>query len=114
MIINKGLIIQECSHTLPHEAHSWWEWQGIFRWYAKQTCQGMTPEQFDVWMERKCPSPYNKNHKHRMFLSRWWSTTTHMVFVCDFISAGCKRKHTISREEYRHHTIRGYTTWPLS
>lgn len=102
MEIMGGVILMECDNTLPHKTHSWRER------FRKHTCKGVTPEQFDIYMERKWPTPYNPNHKHKMFLSRWWTTGDQMVFICDYSSAGCRENYTISRGLWKRQTIKGY------
>lgn len=99
------VILLECDDALPHEAHSW---RDGFLGRHKNSCKGITPEQFDIYMDRKWPKPYNPKHKHKMFLSRLWTTENCMVFICDFRSAGCKKKYTISRGLWKRQTIRGY------
>ena len=44
--------------------------------------------------------PVEAPHKHRMFLSKWWTTHNTLYFICDSHTAGCKEHIAIDRPKW--------------
>lgn len=97
MITMGDVIITECDSVLPHEPHSW---RTRLR---KRTCQGVTPKQFDTWMERKWPTPKPKKHKHRYEYKpsqrHLWVNPDRYVWICK--DQTCNVVMSIDKEEFR-------------
>lgn len=99
MITNEEVIIMECTHTLPHEAHSW---RTGFLWLRRNTCQGITAEQFDKYMEMKYPTP-KPPHKHRFQYKpsrkHLWVNPDRYVWICK--DRTCDVVLSTDKEEFR-------------
>lgn len=104
----------ECGVQTPHEPHSWREG---FLWHSKKSCKGMThieavavqdellrrvsqvnPNQKKT--DRGVVYAKDKPHRHRFFLSQWWTTEEELVFICDAHPMGCKVEHRFDREDF--------------
>lgn len=98
MEIMGGVILMECDNTLPHKAHSWRER------FRKHTCKGVTPEQFDIYMERKWPKPKQvEPHKHRFEYKpsqkHLWVNPDRYVWICK--DRTCDHVISTDKEEFR-------------
>jgi hypothetical protein len=88
---NEGVVITECSSIKKHKLHTW-RWG--FLWLRKGICAGLTE---DIVIER---------HRHHMFLSRWWTTASMMIFICDAHTAGCEYQCYIDRSYWEQMTLK--------
>lgn len=99
MIVDKEIIILECSDTLPHLEHSW---RTGFMWFRKHTCQGVTHDQFSKYMEMKFPSP-KPPHKHRLEYKPsqrcLWAHPDRYVWTCK--DQACNSVISIDKREFR-------------
>lgn len=86
-----GVIITECDAMFSHVAH---KWRYGFLWSKKGSCRGITQKEMDEIDRLRLI----KHHKHRMFLSRWWTTPETMVFICDAHTTGCKEQWRVDRK----------------
>jgi hypothetical protein len=98
-----GIVFVECMSFKPHEAHSWREG---FLWHRKRHCGGRPMTQAEYWraanpaLGGRVKNEFLPPHKHRMFLSRWWSNSESLVFICDSHTVGCKYEYRVTREAY--------------
>ncbi|QFG09177.1 hypothetical protein PBI_SPORTO_72 [Arthrobacter phage Sporto] len=107
MQVHGEILIHECDNNLPHYAH---DWRWGFLKLKKGSCLGITPAQFDQWIEAKYPTPMSlfarpkAKHKHRFQYKpsqlNIWVNPDRYVWICK--DQTCDVIISSEKEELRH------------
>jgi hypothetical protein len=127
-IENEGILITECSHTLPHEAHSW---RTGFLWHRKNTCSGLSKEQSDMllnppkrqeWLYSYCEadvqatadlykSLFSFDEAHRHYYGFYPEKSDALVMVWRCLDPFCEEEYSQYRSLFNFQTRTNKSYW---